>query len=124
MAYVQRETVTITTDADGAGTGFTAPMTGFIQAIRYSKTDYADGVDFTVTTEATGLAVLTATDVNASAAFYPRAATVSVANVAALYAASGTAVNDRVPVAGERVKIVVAQGGNSKTGTFHVLVGG
>lgn len=43
--------------------------------------------------------------------------------VAALYAAAGTAVNDGIAVAKDRIKIVVAQGGNVKSGAFHVVVG-
>jgi hypothetical protein len=42
--------------------------------------------------------------------------------VAALYAAGGTAVADCIALAGDRVKIVLAQGGASKVGVFHVLV--
>jgi hypothetical protein len=121
--YLTRHSVTITTDASGNGTGYTAVANGLIHAIRYVKADYDNGIDFVVTTEASGQAVLTGTDVNASATSYPQAATASVANAAALYAAGGTAVNALIPVADERIKIVVAQGGNVKTGTFHVYVG-
>jgi len=42
---------------------------------------------------------------------YPRAATVSVANSAALYAADGAPIIDRIPIAAERVKVALAQGG-------------
>ena len=79
--------------------------------------------DFTVTAEMSGLAVLTVTNESGSNTYYPRAGTVSTANAAALYAAGGTAVNDRIPVAQERVKIVVAQGGATKSGRFHVYIG-
>jgi len=39
-----------------------------------------------------------------------------------LYAAAGQAVNDPIAIAGERIKVVVAQGGVSKTGTLYVWV--
>lgn len=123
MGYVRREVVDITTDASGDGTGYTGVVDGLIQAIRYvadGTSPYANTADFTVTTEASGQAVLTATNVAASATYQPRAALVSVANAALLYAAAGEPVTDRIPVGAERVKIVVAQGGDTKTGRFHV----
>jgi hypothetical protein len=124
MAYVRRHVVTIVTDGSGDGTGYTDALNGFVHAIRYAKTDYADGVDFTITAETSGIAVLTTSASNAAATFHPRAATVDTANAASLYAAAGTTVNALIPVADERLKIVVAQGGATKTGTFHVYVGG
>lgn len=126
MGYVRREVVDITTNGSGDGTGYTDVVDGLIQAIRYVKdgsTPYDNGVDFTITTETSGQAVLTATNVAASATYQPRAATVDVTNAAALYAAGGTAVNDRLPVGAERIKIVVAQGGDTKSGRFHVYIG-
>jgi TPP-dependent pyruvate/acetoin dehydrogenase alpha subunit len=53
---------------------------------------------------------------------YPRQATHSKVGVASLYAAAGTAVQARVALANDRIKIVLAQGGATKTGTFHFLV--
>jgi len=127
MAYLTRHVVDITVDASGDGTGYTDVANGFVHAIRYVKdgsNGYDNGVDFVITAEQSGAAILTTSATNASETFQPRAATVSIANAAALYAGGGTAVNDRIPVAMERVKIVVAQGGNAKTGRFHVYVGG
>jgi len=42
---------------------------------------------------------------------------------AALYAAAGLAVNDRIGIVGERIKVAVAQGGVSKTGVLYIWVG-
>lgn len=42
--------------------------------------------------------------------------------MAALYAAAGTAVNDRIALSRDRVKIVVASGGNATTGNFVVTI--
>ena len=127
MAHFIRHVVDITVNSSGDGTGYTDIADGFIHSIRYvadGTNPYANTADFTVTAEQSGAAVITATNVSASATYYPRAATVDVSNAASLYAAAGTAVNDRIPVAGERVQIVIAQGGTSKTGRFHVYVGG
>jgi len=121
--FVERHQVSITTNSSGDGTGYTPNICGLIHAIRYVKTDYTDGVDVTVTTEGSGQAVLTWTNVNASDTSYPRAATHDVTDAASLYAAAGEPVETLIPVAGERIKIVVAAGGDTKTGVFHVYVG-
>jgi len=122
--YAERHAVTVTTDADGAGTGYTPVVTGNVLAIHYVKADFADGVDFTITAEATGESIWAQVNVNASASVAPRQATHSTAGVAALYAAAGVAVLAPVTVAADRVKIAVASGGDTKSGTFMLIVGG
>ncbi|RVD13554.1 MAG: hypothetical protein EOS73_25490 [Mesorhizobium sp.] len=119
---MRRYKVTITTAADGTATAYTPRLSGMLHSIQYVKTDFADGIDFTITSEATGESLLAKSDVNASAVFYPRAPTHSQVGAAALFAAGGTAVQERIGLGNDRVKIAVAQGGNVKTGTVHVLV--
>lgn len=119
---IRRFVVPVTTAADGSATAYSPYLSGYLAQIVYAKTDYANGVDFTITAETTGETLWTESDVNASVSKSPRAATHSTAGVAALYAAAGTAVNDRIALARDRVKIVLAQGGNEKTGTFHIVV--
>jgi len=114
--------VAITVNADGDGTGYTPVISGRISQIRYVKDDYADGVDVTITNELTGETIWAEENVNASATRAPRQATHSTAGVAAVYAAGGAAVNDKIVVAASRVKIVVAAGGDTKSGTFYVTV--
>jgi hypothetical protein len=125
--FVERHEVTITVDASGNGTGFTPIVSGQVQAIRYvpdGSTPYATGVDVTITAEVSGQPILTITDAGTAAlTIYPRAAVVTVLNAAALYAAGGVAVLDKIPVAAERIKIALAQAGNATTGKFHVYVG-
>lgn len=121
--YAEQYTVTLTTDGDGAATGYTPVVTGRILTVRYVKTDFADGVDVDVTLEATGEVVWDQDNVNASATVAPRQATHSTAGAALLYAAGGTAVTDYVVAVQDRVKIVIASGGDTKTGAFHVVVG-
>jgi hypothetical protein len=120
--YIQRLAIPITTAADGSATAFSAAVTGKVVAVIYAKTDFSDGVDFTVTAEATGETIWAENDVNASAVRYPRAATHGTDGSAALYAAAGTAVRDKVALAADRVKVVVASGGNAKSGTVYVVV--
>jgi hypothetical protein len=119
---IRRFEVTVTTASDGTATAYSPYLSGFIHAIHYVKTDYADGVDFTITAEATGETIWTQSDVNAAAVKAPRQATHSNVGVAALYASGGTAVNDRIALGRDRVKIVLAQGGNAKTGKFIIIV--
>lgn len=120
---MRRYKVTVTTAADGTATAYTPRLSGKIQQIEYVKTDFADGVDFTITGEATGIGLWTESNVNAAAVRAPRQATHSQVGAALLFAAGGTAVSEEIALASDRVKIVIAQGGNVKTGAFHVLVG-
>jgi hypothetical protein len=59
---------------------------------------------------------------NASVTVAPRQAIHDTAGVAGLYAAGGSAVLDKIALANDRVKIVVAQGGVSTSGTFHIVM--
>lgn len=118
----RRFIVTAVTAADGSATKYTPYFSGKVTAIHYIKTDYTDGVDFTITAEATGETIWTESNVNAAKACYPRGPTHSNAGVAALYAAGGVAVNDLIRLSRDRVKIVIASGGDTHTGAFHVVV--
>lgn len=122
MSFAQRLTVTVTTAADGSATAYSEVSTGKISTVRYVKTDFDNGSTITITAEATGETIWTEASVNASATRAPRQATHSTAGAAALYAAAGAAVNDKIAIAKDRVKIVVASGGNTKSGTFHIVL--
>ena len=122
MSYAERHSIAVVTAADGSATAYSPAVTGKVSQIRYVKTDFAAGVDFTITAEATGETIWTQTNVDASVTVAPRQATHSTAGAAALYAAGGTAVNDKIALANDRVKIVIAAGGNAKTGTFHLIM--
>lgn len=114
--------IPVTTDGSGDATAYSDPVFGSIQHVAYIKTDFADGVDFAITGETTGQGIWSESNVNASTIRYPRAATHSVAGVAAAYASGGTAVNAPIVLAGERIKVVVDEGGATKTGTIVVAV--
>lgn len=119
---VKREAVSVTTAADGSATAYSSVVSGKLSQIRYVKTDFDNGSTFTITAEATGETLWSESAVNASATRAPRQATHNTSGVAALYAGSGTAVNDKIVLAKDRVKIVIASGGNVKTGTFHIVM--
>ena len=120
---MRRAVVSVTTAADGSATAYTPPIAGKLHSVSYVKdggaNPFANGVDFTITKETTGEGIWTESDVNATAHRSPRAPTHSQAGVAALYAAAGTAVGDKIAMARERIKIVIAQGGDTKVGAFH-----
>jgi len=124
--YAERFTQTVTTDGDGAATAYipsSGPaITGRIINLRYVKTDYADGVDFTLTSEATGETIWAQENVNVSVTVAPRQATCDTAGLASLYAVGGEPVEDHIVLAQDRVKVVIAAGGATTSGVFHVTV--
>lgn len=117
---IRKYTVPVTTNGSGAATVFSPYLSGYLMSIQYVKTNFTNGVDFTITAEATGETLWTQANVDAAATVRPRAATHSTAGVASLYAAAGTAVNDRIALGRDRVKIVIASGGNATTGAFVI----
>lgn len=118
MSNAVRESIAVVTAADGSATAYsTTVFTGRVVNVIYTKTDYTDGVDFTITAESTGLSLWTDTNINATEIVAP----VQAANIGGTGAASALT---EVPVylANERVKIVIAAGGATKTGTFTIVV--
>lgn len=122
MSYAKRVVVPVTTAADGSATAYSEVVTGKLSQIRYVKTDFDNGSTFTITSEATGETLWAETGVNASATRATRQATHTTAGVASLYAAAGLAVNDKIALADDRIKIVIAAGGNVKSGAFHFVL--
>jgi hypothetical protein len=127
MSFVNSEILTVTTAADGTVTAFTTrSLVGLLHAIQYTKpgvNPFSDGVVITVTAERTGLPIWAETlSTNASKTRYPRAAVHDVLGAAALHAAAGTALVERIPLTGERIKIAITGGGNAKTGNFTFVV--
>lgn len=121
--FARRFSVTVITDSSGDGTGYSDPIDyGLLSQARYVKTDFANGVDFTITADGTGESLWTESNVNASAIRAPRQATHGTDGVASLYAAAGLAVQDMIAIVNDRIKVVVAQGGATKTGTFHFVI--
>jgi len=115
--YPRTETVNITSDGTGVGTGYTGVIHGEILAVSYIKdgtNPYDNGVDFTITTETTLQAVLAVLNVAASKAWRPRAVVQAAADGSDL-----TGVESAY-CAGERIKIVIAQATASKVGQFVI----
>jgi hypothetical protein len=122
---MHRVKVTVTTDGSGDAVAYSPRLAGKVHSASYIKPvsgSYTDGVDFTITSEATGEQIWVESNVNATAYRYPRAATHSQLGVAALFAAAGSPVQDKIGLAQDRIKIVVAQGGAAKVGAFHFCI--
>lgn len=110
---IEHGPVTLTTDASGNCTAYTSgTVRGFVYAIKYAAGTLANTADLVITGETTGVAILTDSPA-ASEWFYPRAF-----GSQATDGAAGTSPDHLVPVFHERIKIVVAQGGTSVTGTI------
>jgi hypothetical protein len=128
MAYLQRYDFTLDCSSGGAATVYSSgPVMGEIRQITYlpdGTSPLDTGADLTITGEVSGIAIATLTNIGtATATWSPRQATHTTAGAAALYAAAGVAVLDRIALAGERIKVVVAQGGVSLKGQLFILVG-
>lgn len=121
--FVQTDTITLAVNGSGALTTYSRNLTGRVLEIRYDAGTLDSGTDLVITNETTGAAILTASP-STDATWCPRQATHSVAEAAALYGVGAAyAVNDYCWLANQRVKIVVAQGGVSLTGTLYITVG-
>lgn len=124
MTAPRKTVVTVTTDSSGDATAYTSSaIQGAILNVIYTKTDFADGVDFTITTEDTGQNVWVESNVNASKTVSPHQPTHDTSGTALVYAAAGEPVDTDIYAAFERIKIVVASGGDTKTGTFTIIYG-
>ena len=118
MSYIQRHVVTVNTDEDGNGIGYTPAVTGKVSTIRYVKDTsnaYPDDVAVAVTAEATGETILEIADVRVDTTFAPRQVT---------HTTDGAPwqVLDSICLANDRIKIAVSNGGDTKTGVFHVVI--
>jgi len=93
----------------------TTAVFGFLYAVRWIDGDFTDGVDAVISTQnhAAAETVLTLTDANNDATYYPRALVHSEAGAAL----TGTAGGDRtLPFMVGVPRLVVSSGGDTKTG--------
>jgi hypothetical protein len=93
--------------------------------VPHASTPLDTGADVTITLETTGHGVLTQADIGTAAfSSYPRVGVHDAADGAAvLYAGAGEPVTDLIHAAQERIKVVVANGGDELSGTFIFTVG-
>lgn len=124
--YAERQSVSVTTDASGNATVYSTVVTGRILCIRYVKPGSSpldNGVDCTITLESSGESVLTLANFGAaSGSYYPRVPVQDETGADATL--DGTRkMREPVVAANDRLKFVVAQGGNALSGSFIVVVG-
>lgn len=122
---MKRIKVDIVTAVDGTATVLSPAISGKVHSISYLKdagVPFVDGVDFAVTSALTGENIWTEANVNASTVRYPRAATHSNVGAAALYAVGGAPVQDKIGLANDKIKVVLAQGGSTKKGQLVFLL--
>jgi hypothetical protein len=114
---ISKVTATITTIADGSATVYLGTkLNGRVHAIKYTAGTLDAGTDLVITGETTGVAILTDSPA-ASEWFYPRAFPNAVTTGAA-----GTVAAEAVHVLNERIKVVVAQGGNVTAGSIDIFI--
>lgn len=121
MAHCERETVSVTTDVSGDGTGVTPTCNGHVAAIVYTKP--ASGglttATITVTGTTSGIVIWSKTAVDASVTVFPMGPPVKSTDGTAY-----TNVATPVPIADETITVTVASGGNTLTGSFEIIVDG
>lgn len=110
--------VVVKTAVGGAATEYIGPLYGKLEALVYTKVDFADTVDFTITNELTGETIWTQANRTASQVVRPRVMTQDTAG------ADSTTLVIREPYffAGQYIKIAIAAGGDAKTGRFTALL--
>jgi hypothetical protein len=113
----------IVTDASGNATvfleyGINRKLRGLLLMLIYTPGTLAAGADLTITGETTDVPILTLTDAGTTKRFlYPRALPNEVADGAA-----GSIGSEIIPLRDERIKVVVAQGGNAASGSIEAVL--
>jgi hypothetical protein len=84
----------------------------------------ATGADLDITLKESGVVVANHDNIGTSAfTKVYKQATHAIDGSASLYAAGGEPTEDYVFVAGEPIRLVIANGGNAKSGTFYIWTG-
>lgn len=108
--------IPLTTDGAGACTALSAAFSGRVLAVKYTKVDFTNGADLTITTSRLAQPILTLTDPDATVFKYPRVLVQDQAGV-------DTTLREPVYVINDQVKVVVAAGGAAHTGTVTLIIG-
>lgn len=114
---IHEVSATITTASDGSATVYLgSKLRGRVHAIKYTAGTLDSGTDLVITGDTTGVAILTDSP-SGSEWFYPRAFPNAVTTGAA-----GNVASEDVQVLNERIKVVVAQGGDTLTGSITAYI--
>ena len=121
MPHYEKQAITATI-ATTSVTVFSRVVNGDIVAIVYDGGYTDETVDIAVTSEDTGVEILTMASIGASAVtFMPKMAGHAAADGAAITAAQ---MENSPPVAGERVKLVLSSGTDTESAVFTIIVAG
>ncbi len=112
--------VAITTDASGAATVYLgSAIRGYLVALLYRPGTLETGTDLTITAETSGIPILTKVNLGTGNSYlFPRALPT---NANSATGPLGTIPSERIPLLKERIKVVVAQGGNVLAGTMEAI---
>ena len=109
------QTLTVTTASDGSGTATGSAITGTLYGVYWNKGTAVNGVDPALTIAGSGFTAspLSVTNADASAYYYPRAATCD---------ASASALTDYAePVVVGRPVLTIASGGDTKVCSMTIF---
>jgi hypothetical protein len=117
---LHKVSTTILTDTGGNATVYLgSKIRGYLVALNYLPGTLATGADLTVTAETSGAPILTKANLGtANSYLYPRALPT---NANSLTGPLGTVPSELIPLVNERIKVVVAQGGNTLTGSIEAV---
>ena len=122
MTYHQVHSVTLLANSSGAQTTYTADVINSnLLAVVFAKGTLATAVKIVVTGDKSGVSIFDKTSI-ASGTYYPRGAAHSTA-LAAMVFESTDPVPVLIPLANEKIKIVVSAGGNGGAGTLKFITG-
>lgn len=115
--------VTITTTSGGAATVYIGDqLRGYLVALIYTPggdSGLDTGADLTVTCNNTGIPILTKVNLGTGTSYLFPAARGTLSDNAT--GGLGTAPFAQIPLVREKIKVVVAQGGDTKTGTIQAI---
>lgn len=115
--------IDIVTNSSGAATvqlthGQNRKLNGFLVCIKYTPGTIDTGADLTITGEESGIPILTKANAGTSTVFYyPRALINAVAD-----GAEAASPSEFIPIKDERIQVVIANGGDTKTGSIEVIL--
>jgi len=112
--------VTITTDASGDATVYVGTaLRGYLIALLYRPGTLDTGADLTITGESSGIPILSKSNLGTGDSWlFPRALPT---NANASTGPLGTIPSELIPLMKERIKVVVAGGGNALSGTIEAI---
>lgn len=123
---IKKYTIPVTTDGDGAATAYSEEaVTGRILQVRYvpGAQPIDTNGDIDITLEDTGVVIANHDNIGTSAFTRCYRQPTHEEDGSEQEFAAGLSVHEPVYASKERIKVVVANGAASKSGTFHVWVG-